>query len=146
MPCLNNNLTLWQLYTEGIFFSPTLIPLVGFFQLVSVAKINFKHFLVNGDTSICLCMDMCTCAQSCLTLWDPTSCSSPGSSVHGISQARTLGWVFISFSRESSQPRHRAWDSFISCTVRWILYHWATWESSLYRYIPIETLWTLTRQ
>ena len=37
-------------------------------------------------------------AQSCLTLSDPMDCSSPGSSVHGIFQARTLEWVAISFS------------------------------------------------
>ena len=33
--------------------------------------------------------------QSCLTLWDPMNCSLPGSSVHGIFQARTLEWVAI---------------------------------------------------
>ena len=44
-------------------------------------------------------------AQSCLTLCDPTDCSPPGSSVHGIFQARILKWVAISFSRKSSQPR-----------------------------------------
>ena len=31
--------------------------------------------------------------QSCPTLWDPTDCGSPGSSVHGILQARILEWV-----------------------------------------------------
>ena len=41
-------------------------------------------------------------AQSCLTLCDPMDCSLPGSSVHGIFQARILGWVAISFSRGSS--------------------------------------------
>ena len=34
---------------------------------------------------------------------DPVDCSPPGSSVLGISQARILGWVAISFSRGSSQ-------------------------------------------
>ena len=43
--------------------------------------------------------------QSCLTLCDPIPCSPPGSSVLGILQARILGWVFISSSRGSSQPR-----------------------------------------
>ena len=38
-------------------------------------------------------------AQSCLTLCDPTDCSSPGSTVHGILQARTLEWVAILFSK-----------------------------------------------
>ena len=46
-------------------------------------------------------------AQSCPTLCDPVNCSSPGSSVHGILQARILEWVAISFSRESSWPRDR---------------------------------------
>ena len=43
--------------------------------------------------------------QSCPTLSDPMDCSPPGSSVHGILQARILEWVAISFSRGSSQPR-----------------------------------------
>ena len=44
-------------------------------------------------------------AQSCLTLYDPMDCSLPGSSVHGIFQARVLEWVAIAFSRGSSRPR-----------------------------------------
>ena len=44
-------------------------------------------------------------AQSCLTLCDPVVCSPPGSSIHGILQARILEWVAISFSRGSSRPR-----------------------------------------
>ena len=44
-------------------------------------------------------------AQSFPTLCNPMDCSPPGSSVHGILQARILEWVAISFSRESSQPR-----------------------------------------
>ena len=41
-------------------------------------------------------------AQLCLTLCDPKNCSPPGSSVHGILQARILEWVAIAFSRGSS--------------------------------------------
>ena len=44
-------------------------------------------------------------SQSCPTLSDPMDCSSPGSSVHGILQARILEWIAIPFSGESSQPR-----------------------------------------
>ena len=40
-------------------------------------------------------------------LCDPTDCSLPGSSIHGIFQARVLEWVAISFSRGSSRPRDR---------------------------------------
>ena len=42
--------------------------------------------------------------QSCLTLCDPMDCSLPGSSVHGILQARTLEWGATPFSKESSHP------------------------------------------
>ena len=44
-------------------------------------------------------------AQSCPTLCDPTDCSLPGFSVHGIFQAIVLEWIAISFSKGSSQPR-----------------------------------------
>ena len=43
-------------------------------------------------------------SQSCLTPLSPTDCSLPGSSVHGILQARILEWVAISFFRGSSKP------------------------------------------
>ena len=46
-------------------------------------------------------------AQSCPTLCDPMDCSPPGSSAHGILQARILEWVAISFSRGSSRPMDR---------------------------------------
>ena len=51
------------------------------------------------------CMSDCVCAQSCQTLCNSMGCSPPGSSVHGILQARILEWVAISFSRGSSWPR-----------------------------------------
>ena len=47
----------------------------------------------------------CSVAKLCLTLLEPVDYSPPGSSVHGISQARILEWVVISFSKGSSQPR-----------------------------------------
>ena len=53
-------------------------------------------------------------------------CSPPGSSIHGIFQSRILEWVAISSSRGSSRPRD--WTC-VSCTGRWILYHWATGEA-----------------
>ena len=48
---------------------------------------------------------MCLVAQSRPTLCDPMEWSPPGSSVHGILQARILEWVAIPSSRGSSQPR-----------------------------------------
>ena len=44
----------------------------------------------------------------------PVDCSPPGSSVHGILQARILEWVAISFSRGSSQPRDQTQVSHIA--------------------------------
>ena len=51
-------------------------------------------------------------AQSCLTLCDSVNCGPPGSSVHGILQARIWEWVAIPFSR-SSWPRNETWVPFI---------------------------------
>ena len=53
-------------------------------------------------------------AQSCPTLCDPTDCSLPGSSVHGILQTRILEWVAIPFSRGSSQLSDRTQVSHIT--------------------------------
>ena len=52
-------------------------------------------------------------AQSCPTLWDPMDSSPPGSSVHGILQARILDWVAMPSSRGFSPPRDRAQVSYI---------------------------------
>ena len=65
-------------------------------------------------------------AQSCPTLCNPMSCSQPGSSVHGISQARILEWVAISFSKRSSWPRDWTQVSYIA--GRFFLI-WATREA-----------------
>ena len=50
------------------------------------------------------------------TPFDPRGCSPPGCSVHGISKARILEWVAISFSRRSSQIRDR---TCVSCILDW---------------------------
>ena len=58
----------------------------------------------------------CLLTQSCLILCDPVDCSPPGSSVHGILQARILEWVAISSSRGSSLPRD---GTCVCCIDRW---------------------------
>ena len=75
--------------TVYLAFPPNMITLKSFFLQYTL----FKKF-----TS--LCENEVT--QSCLTLWNPMGCSLPGSSIHGIFQARILQWVAISFSRRSS--------------------------------------------
>ena len=52
-------------------------------------------------------MLVCLVTQKCLTLYDPVDCSPPGSSVHGIFQARILECIAIPFPRASSQLRDR---------------------------------------
>ena len=68
-----------------------------------------------------------------LSLCDPMDCSLPGSSIHGIFQARVLEWVAISFSRGSSRPRDR---TPVSCIVGRRFTVWAT-----YRVVDIFECW-----
>ena len=70
-------------------------------------------------------------AQSCLTLCDPMHYSLPGSSVHGILQARILEWVAMPYCRGTSQPRNQ---TRVSCIAGRFFTSWATREahSSLY--------------
>ena len=63
----------------------------------------------------------CVCAKplrSCPTLCNAMDCSPPGSSVHGILQARILEWVAMPFSKGSFWPRNQTLISYISCTGR----------------------------
>ena len=55
-------------------------------------------------------------SRSVVSLCGPMDCSQPGSSVHGIPQARILEWVSVSSSRRSSQPKDRTQ---VSCLLRW---------------------------
>ena len=66
-------------------------------------------------------------AQSCLTLCDPMDCRLPGSSVHGILQARILEWVAIPFSWRSSWLRNQIQ---VSCIVGRFFTSWATTEAA----------------
>ena len=53
--------------------------------------------------------------QSCPTLRDPMDCILPGSSAHGMLQAKVLEWVAMPFSRGSSSPRAQTCVSYCSC-------------------------------
>ena len=74
--------------------------------------------LVSLLVSCCCCC--CSVAQSCLILLWPHGWTSPGSSVHGISQARILEWVAIPEGSSAGVLLGRC-----------ILHHWATWEVSI---------------
>ena len=77
--------------------------------------------------------------QSCPTLCSPIDCSPPGSSVHGILQARILRRVAISSSRGSSRPRDHTWVSYISCIGRKVFYHWCHWGSPIHTHTDTHT-------
>ena len=50
-------------------------------------------------TRVCVCVCVCVCVLSCSVvsaLWDPKDCGPPGTSVHGILQARILEWAAVS--------------------------------------------------
>ena len=68
-------------------------------------------------------------AQSCSTLCDPMDYSPPGSSIHGIFQARVLEQVAFPFSRGSSRPRDQTW---VSCIAGRHFTIWATREALPY--------------
>ena len=67
--------------------------------------------------------------QLCLTLCYRKDCSPPGSSAHGMLQARVLEWAAISSSRGFSRLGDWAHVSCIFCFGRWVLYYCATWEA-----------------
>ena len=65
---------------------------------------------------LCVCVCVCARAHVCacysvVSDCDPMDCSPPGSSIHGILQAKILEWVAISYSRESSRWRDWTWIS-----------------------------------
>ena len=72
--------------------------------------VYFTIFLVS--TYMCCCVFLCAVVSNCL--W-PMDCSPPGSSVHGVSQARILEWVTIYCSRGSSRPLFLRDQICISC-------------------------------
>ena len=75
--------------------------------------------------------------QLCLTLCDPLNCSLPGSSVHGILQARVLDCIAISFSRGSSQPRDQTQVSHIAGEFFTI---WVTRETPWERKVNVKQI------
>ena len=80
------------------------------------------YVLILREKCVCVCV---LGTQSCPTLCNPMDYSLPGSSVHGILQARILEWVAIFFSKGSSLPRDWTW---VSCIAGSFFIIWATRE------------------
>ena len=88
-----------------------------------------------GIMCFCCC---CLVPKLCPALRYPMDCSPPGSTVHGIPQAKILGSVAISFFRGSSWLRD--WTH-VSCIGRQILYHWATSKTQHYMNTIKSMVW-----
>ena len=86
-----------------------------------VTELNWTEL----NVYLILCLSV---SKSCPTLCDPMDCSSPGSSVHAILQARILEWIAIPFWR-SSWPRDQ---NYLPCTGRWILNPWTVREIPIF--------------
>ena len=100
------------------------------YMLTCIGAVVLNHYTLPMKDGVCVLLKVsslmtsltnriqrkwhCVCVlivQSCPTLCNPMDCSFPGSSVHGILQARILEWIAIPFSMESSQPWGWTWVS-----------------------------------
>ena len=120
-----------QLWSPLPSLFPLLIP-ISSHTLCLLPKPCFLH-----ESSVCFHIpspDLTIVSQcwslSCARLFATHGFSPPGSSVHGIFQARILEWIAIYFSRGSSQPRDRSW---VSCIAGRFFTVWAKGKSLYFR-------------
>ena len=110
---LHHNIQFMMIF-KNCSFHYSFLPL----QLLSSPMVNFMsfHFINLCDSLKRMKSEKkkVSVAQLYLNLCNPMDYSLPGTSVHGILQARILEWVTIPFSRGSSPPRDRTQ---ISCTA-----------------------------
>ena len=124
----------------AISFSRGIFPNQGLNPCLLHCK-EILNCCATGEAWVVLCVQ----AQSYLTPWDPMDYRPPGSSVHGILQARILEWIAMSSSRGSFRPRDRTQISCNSCFGRQIhspLSHVESPWMVLYRDpVPIFCMW-----
>ena len=92
------------------FFFPSILDILTWlFALIEKEEVNIKYFLLFLPFSTMglyifprFSTEWCSVAHLCPTLCGPVDCSPPGSSAHGIFQARILEWSAISYSGGSS--------------------------------------------
>ena len=142
----------WLLVSSGQSF--------GVSASASVFPVNIQGWFLLGLTDVILqCTGLdgllqhhncCFVAKLCPTLCDRVDCGLPGSSVHGISQARILEWVTIFFSRRSSRPRDlttttiRKHQFFSAQPSLWSNSHICAWlmeKSQLWLYRSLSAKW-----
>ena len=116
---IRNNLTPFLLSNYLTLNSAVTKPIASLFFIKDVCAqdwhsgLELSSIAINSSCCIsfsCLYLWDCVCVLSHSVVsfsWGPISYSLPGSSVHGVVQARILEWVTISFSRGSTPPRNR---------------------------------------
>ena len=115
-------------------------------DLIEETKKRWQEYTEKGKES--------EVAHLCLTICDPMDCNLPGSSAHGIFQARALECIAIFFCKGSSRPRDRSQVSHIAGRCFTV---WATRETirRIYRKVKVKSLscvwvfatpWTVTYQ
>ena len=106
----------------------SLIVLLWTLGCMYLFKLEFSFFFQTCTQKCNFWVIWCVCAkllQSCPTLCNAIDCSPPGSSVHGIFQARKLEWVAISFL-QGIFPTQGSNLGLLHCIQ--ILYHWVVWR------------------
>ena len=99
-------LVLWCIFFSSIYFYWSSVALLCYYSFCCRAKwISYMYTYEKVQVLV---------AWSCPTLCDPMDHSPPGSSVHGILQARILEWLAILFPKGSSWPRYWNWVSCIA--------------------------------
>ena len=86
----------------------------------TVYRLSHQEAQVNDNNNNMCVLNCFSCVQ---ILRNPMDCRLPGSSVHGILQAKILEWVAVPSSRGPSRPRDRTCISRVFCIGRWVLYH-----------------------
>ena len=111
----------WRLFIAFLLIIPSALGLPGWLAYLntSTEQASYLSWLTAIGPSLAWLIFVLI-AQSCLILCDPTDDSPPGSSVHGILQARILEWVAIPFSRQIILTQGL---NLGLLNYRWILYH-----------------------
>ena len=133
--CFESNVLMYRqfLFITNLLFVYSLLQSLSF-SIQTNFYLNIFKVIEDRAKWTCRCMPLTlNClrklklnllvAQLYLTLCSAVSCSLPGSSVRGISQARILEWIAVSFSRGSSWPRD--WIQ-VSCIAGRFFTIWAT--------------------
>ena len=100
--------------------------------MLTLPALQIEEYVIIYIHRCCLCVCVLV-TQSRPTLCNPMDCSPPGSSVHGILQARILEWGCHASTRESSPSTQGLNPGLLHC--RWILYHLSHTETHSFTHL-----------